>query len=703
MERTKLTVQNLCCAEEARTVEKTLQQLPGVREVRANLLDRTVLVTHDPRMAPSDELIGTLNRTGMKASREQTEGESAPSRNWHLILTIFSGIGVAAGLISHWTHGGEIFEKSVFALAIVTGGWFIAPKAWSALRRLSPDMNLLMSIATLGPLGIGAWNEAATVIFLFSVAELLESFSLTRARRAIQKLMTLAPEIAWVRREEGFHEVSVSQVLVSDTILIKPGGRIPLDGTVQKGESSVNQAPITGEAIPVHKVKGDQVFAGSINGEGSLEVSVTKPYTETTLSKIIHLVEEAQSQKAPAQRFVDRFAALYTPCVLALAGGIALIPPLLLGQEWAVWFYRALVMLVIACPCALVISTPVSIVSGLTAAARKGVLIKGGAYLESLGRLRTLCLDKTGTITEGRPKVTEVFPVNSVRVNSVLRIASALEAPSEHPVAHAILEHAKREGVSYPTVESFRSLTGKGVTGQIENHEYFLGNHRMVEEMAVCSLETEKTLEEIESRGLTAVAVGHRPHQDCKGEVIGIISIGDAIRSQAKEALASLKHHGIERLVLLTGDNQTTAKSIAQEVGIDEVYAELLPQEKVDQVKRLMQDGTLVGMIGDGINDAPALATASVGIGMGVAGTDVALETADVALMSDDLSKLSEAILIGRVAERIIRQNILFAIGEKLFFLVLAIAGMATLWMAIAADMGASLLVILNGLRILKK
>lgn len=701
MEQTKLSVNNMCCAEEVHTVEKAVQELPGVQEVRANLLNRTVVVIHDPSITTSDGLIRALTQVGMEASRE--EAETSRSGNWHLILTVLSGAGLTVGLISHLVHRSEAFEKAIFAIAIVTGGWFIAPKAWSALKRLSPDMNLLMSIATLGAMGIGAWDEAATVIFLFSLAELLESFSLSRARGAIQKLMTLAPETAWVERGNEFQELPVSKVVIGETIQIKPGGRIPLDGTVEKGGSSVDQSPITGESIPIDKALGDLVFAGSINGQGSLEVHVTKPFTDTTLAKIIHLVEEAQSQKAPAQRFVDRFAARYTPIVLALAVGVAVVPPLFLGQPFAVWFYRALVMLVIACPCALVISTPVSIVSGLTAAARKGVLIKGGAYLESLGKLNVLCLDKTGTVTQGRPKVIAVLPLNSNKIETLLRIASALEAQSEHPVARAILEHAKQKGLTCPTAESFRSITGKGVIGEVEGRQYFLGNHKLVEEMAVCTPQTEKILTEIENQGLTAVAVGSRRDQSHKGEVLGIISIGDAIRPQAKDALQRLKEHGIERLVLLTGDNQATAERIAHEVGIPEVYAELLPQEKVDQVKRLMEGGNRVGMIGDGINDAPALATADVGIAMGAAGADVALETADVALMADDLSKLPQAIALGRSAERIIRQNIAFAIGEKVLFLGLAAAGVATLWMAIAADMGASLLVIFNGLRLLKK
>ena len=703
MQQTRLSVKDMCCAEEVRAVERALQTLQGVQEVRPNLLNRTVLVVHDSRLTSSGDLIRAVNRTGMKGSASETPQESLPITNWPLWLTVLSGISVSIGLILHWTEISESFGKATFLLAVVSSGWFIAPKAWSALKRLSPDMNLLMTVAVLGALAIGAWDEAATVAFLFSVAELLESFSLNRARRAIQQLMTLAPDTAWRKGASEFREVPVTEVQVGDTIQIKPGSRIALDGTIQKGESAVDQSPITGESVPVSKANGDDVFAGSINGEGSLEVLVTKPFTETTLSKIIHLVEEAHGQKAPAQRFVDRFASIYTPVVLAVAFGVAVCPPLFLGLAWTAWFYRALVMLVIACPCALVISTPVAIVSGLTAAARKGVLIKGGAYLESLGKLSVVCLDKTGTITEGRPKVFDVLPFKALEGESLLRIACALESHSEHPIAKAITRHATSKGFSCPAVESFRSITGKGVTGQIEDHEYFLGNHRLVEEMAVCSPEIEEILRQVEEQGRTAVAVGHRPHSDCRGELLGVISIGESIRSQARGTIEALKVQGIQKVILLTGDNQVTARRIGLEAGVDEVFAELLPQDKVAQVKILMNGDHRVGMIGDGINDAPALATADVGIAMGAAGTDVALETADVALMADDLSKLPKAIALGRLAERVIRQNIVFAIGEKVLFLGLAAAGVATLWMAIAADMGASLLVIFNGLRVLKK
>ena len=619
--------------------------------------------------------------------------EGSGDQRRHFVATILSGVFVGIGLGCHWLGAPEWAEIIAFGVAVVSGGWFIAPKAVAAARRFSPDMNLLMSIAVVGAIFIKAWDEAASVIFLFSLAELLESYSVTRARRAISSLMELAPDTALLKTGE----VPVEQVQVGDIILIRPGARIPLDGVVTSGESSVNQAPITGESMPVDKQPGNDVFAGSINERGSLEVRVTKLSTDSTLAKIIHLVEKAQEQKAPAQRFVDVFARYYTPAVIVLALLIAVAPPLLFGQAWGVWFYRALVMLVIACPCALVISTPVSVVSGLTAAARHGVLIKGGAVLESLGKLRALAVDKTGTITEGRPRVTEVVPLNQTDEHELLRVAAALEAHSEHPLAQAILAHAP----AAPRAEKFQAVAGKGATGYIHGHEYFIGNHRLVEELAVCSPETERRIEEIERRAQTAVIVGHRPHADCKGEVIGVIAIGDTIRPQAAAAVQRLHRAGVQRIVMLTGDNRATAEVIAKQAGITEVIAELLPDEKVERVRELLASEQHVGMVGDGINDAPALAAASVGIAMGVAGTDAALETADVALMADDLGKLPEAIALGRRTERIIQFNIGFAILIKLVFLALAATGKATMWMAVAADMGASLVVIANGLRLL--
>ena len=704
MATTTLRVSGLCCADEVAILERELSRLQGVSQVRCNLVASTVTVQHDPSQTAVGTLVAAIARTGLRAA--PGEGGHAhvhadPQRG-HLVSTVVSGVLVAVGLTAHGLHLSETLQVAAYAAAAVAGGWFIAPKALRALRRLSPDMNLLMCIAVVGAACISAWDEAATVIFLFSLAELLESFSLTRARRAIASLMTLAPNTAFLKSGSSTREVPVGEVAVGDIIVIRPGARVPLDGVVVGGSSSVNQAPITGESMPVEKSPGSDVFSGSINGRGSLEVRVTRLAADSTLARIIHLVEEAQSQKAPSQRFVDVFARYYTPIVFGLAVVVAVAPPLLFAQPWSVWFYRALVTLVVGCPCALVISTPVAIVSGLTAAARAGVLIKGGSVLEGLGRLRVLAVDKTGTITEGRPRVTAVVAFDSATPSDVLRVAAALESHSEHPLAHAIREHAQAQGVGSAMAHEFVSLPGRGAEAVIDGHHYFVGNHRLVEDFAVCSVETERRIEEIERRAQTAVVVGHRPHTDCRGEVLGVIAVGDTIRPLAATAVRRLRHAGVRRIVMLSGDNRVTAEAIAKQVGITEVAAELLPEEKVERVRELLEDEPHVGMLGDGVNDAPALAVASVGIAMGVAGTDAALEAADVALMADDLDRVGFAITLGRRTERMIRTNIAFAILLKAAFLGLAGAGIATLWMAVAADTGASLVVIANSLRLLR-
>ena len=523
-----------------------------------------------------------------------------------------------------------------------------------------------------------------------------------RARRAIESLLDLTPATASVKRGDTFEEIPVEQVTTGDVIAIKSGARVPLDGEVVSGASSINQAPITGESMPVEKKPGDTVFAGTINGQGSLEARVTKPSTDTMLAKIIHLVEEAQSQKAPSQRFVDVFAKYYTPAVMVLALLVFLVPTLLFGGEWFTWTYRALVLLVIACPCALVISTPVSIVSGLTAMARRGVLIKGGAFLESIGRLRALALDKTGTITEGRPRVLAVTALNGQSEDEILRIAAAIDTHSDHPLAQAVTAFAKDRGINFLRSENYQSRTGRGAEADIDGHKYFVGNHRYTHELAVCSDDLERRLAAIESRAQSVVVVGHQPHADCQGEVLGILAVGDAIRANAAQAIRDLHGAGIERVVMLSGDNQRTADAIAKEAGIDEAQGDLLPDDKIACVRALLSEHQHVGMIGDGVNDAPAMAAATVGIAMGAAGTDTAIETADIALMKDDLSKVAETIHLGRRTLRIIQFNIAFALAIKAVFLILAVLGYTSLWLAILADTGATLLVILNALRLLR-
>ncbi len=617
-------------------------------------------------------------------------------------LIAASGLLTGLGLVLHWTKGPAALATTAFALATLAGGMLVFPAAWRSLRKRRLDMNVLMAVAVSGAWVIGEQAEAAAVVFLFALSEWLESLSGERARKAIRSLMSLAPETALLRREDGStEEIPAAAVGIGQTILVRSGQRIPLDGEVTGGRSAVDQAPITGESVPVDKGPGDEVFAGTVNGEGSLEVRVGKSASDSTLSRIIRLVEEAEGSRAPMQRFVDRFAAIYTPAVFVVALLTALLPPLLFSGAWGDWVYRALALLVIACPCALVIATPVSIVSGLTALARRGVLVKGGAHLEALGKLKALAVDKTGTITEGRPKVVELIPIDAEDEDELLRIAASIDAHSEHPIALAVVARARERSLTPPDSTGYRAVTGQGAEALVGGRVCFIGNHRMAHESGLCSEALEARLAEIESRGLSLAVVGERPSADAPGRLLGVLAIGDTIRPDAREALAALREVGIERVVMLSGDNQRTVDAIAGQAGLDEAFGDLLPEDKVERVRTLLGQHGQVGMIGDGVNDAPALAVASVGIAMGAIGSDTAIETADVALMQDDLGRLADAIRLGRRTLGMIRFNIAFALLVKALFLILTFAGHASLWLAILADTGATLLVVVNSLRLL--
>jgi len=629
------------------------------------------------------------------------ESSGGLPRPW---LVGFSGLATGVGLLLEWLQLAPGWVvAAVYAAATISGGLLVFPAAWRAVRTKRLDMNVLMTVAVAGAWVIGEHGEAASVVFLFALSEWLESWAEGRARKAIGSLLELAPDTAAVRGADGrFDEVAVSQVSVGAEFLVKSGGRIPLDGVVIEGESSVNQAPITGESVPVDKEPSDEVFAGTINGNGSLVVRATKVSSETTLSRIIKLVEEAGEQKAPTQRFVDKFAAIYTPVVFVVALVLALAPPLLFQADWGTWVYRSLVLLVIACPCALVIATPVTIVSGLTAMARRGVLIKGGAVLEAVGKLRALALDKTGTITAGKPVVTNVITFGDLSRGDVLAKAAAIDTHSEHPLAVAVTRAAEEAGVKIVPATSYNAKTGLGATGVIDGHPHFIGNHKMAHQTGICTPDVEATLRNIEESGQSLAVLGHAPHDGCKGEILGILAIGDTVRREASEALRLLHEAGIEKVVMLSGDNQRTASAIASQVGIDEAKGDMLPDQKVDELNELLIKYRYVGMIGDGVNDAPALALASVGIAMGGIGSDTAIETADMTLMKDDLRKVADSILLGRRVVSIIRFNVSFALIVKAVFLILAFLGYAGLWMAILADTGATLLVIMNSLRLLK-
>jgi Cd2+/Zn2+-exporting ATPase len=628
--------------------------------------------------------------------------EHGDKTGWESRSLALSGALVGGGLILLWFELGPApVQAAVFVAAMAAGGWFLLPKAWRAVLNLRSDINLLVVIAAIGASVIGEWAEAATVVFLFGVAEWLEGWADRRAQRAVEALLEIAPRTATVNRDGKFTDVGVADVRVGETVAVKSGMNIPLDGEVLAGESAVNQAPITGESVPVDKKEGDPVFAGTVNGEGSLEIRITKVAGDTTLARIIRLVKEAQEQKAPTQRFVDVFAHYYTPTVTVVALLVFLVPPIALGGDWAQWLYRACVLLIIACPCALVISTPVSIVAGLTALAKRGVLVKGGAHLESIAKLTALAVDKTGTITEGKPQVQGVETLNQKSEQEILRIAAAIDTHSAHPLAKTIVAHARARGVAFPRADSYQARSGRGAEGVIDGHAWFVGNHRFTHELGVCSEQIERRLAAIESKGLSVVVVGHRPHGDCAGEVLGIIAVGDTVRHNAAAAIKALHVAGIDSVVMLSGDNQRTADSIAKQVGIDEARGNLLPDDKVAAVKALRAKHGSVGMVGDGVNDAPAMATATVGIAMGGIGTDAAIETADVTLMTDDLGKIAETIRLGRRTLGIIHFNISFALALKALFLFLTLIGHASLWLAIMADTGATLLVVANSLRLL--
>jgi Cd2+/Zn2+-exporting ATPase len=693
-------VEGMDCHEEVAILEGRLKRLAGLEHFSADVIGQRLRVKYDAARLTTGAIAEAVAQTGMRAWLEHEEpvrpaGASARARQ---LLVVFSGGFLLAGMLLGLAGAPSPLAVMAYAASVALGGLYTIRRALSAARAFTLDINVLMLVAVMGAILLGEWSEAAAVVFLFSVAQLLEARSMDRARGAIRALMDLTPVEALVRRNGVDERVAADDVAVGETVIVRPGEKIPLDGRVKAGESHVNQAPVTGESLPAEKGPGDEVFAGTINGRGALEIDVTRPRRDTTLARIIHLVERAQAQRAPMQAFVERFARVYTPAVLATAVALAVGVPLLFGASFETWFYRALVLLVISCPCALVISTPVSIVSALAAAARKGVLVKGGMHIERTGAVRCVAFDKTGTLTKGSFEVMEIVPLNGVTPDAILRVAAALESRSEHPIGSAILRRAARDGIVVMPPDGFRALPGRGAEGRLASSGELglIGSHRLFEERALCSADIEARLDALAARGLTAVLVASA------GRPIGIIGVADQAREAGRDAIALLRRQGVEQVVLLTGDNPTTARAMADELGIDEYEADLLPEDKVTAVEALKRRYGKVAMVGDGVNDAPALAAADVGIAMGAAGTDAALETADIALMADELLKIPYAFRLSRATIRNIKANIFFSLALKAAFLALAVAGMATLWMAVFADMGASLVVIANGLRLLR-
>ncbi len=701
---TVLRIDAMDCPTESNLLRRELEGIPGILTLEFDLLERRLSLTHT--LPGNEPILQAIRKLGMAPVVLPNEGDLSatpsddshvPSRRAAVITLALSGALalIAEGLAYSLQDEASPWVMATAAAAIAVGGRATAKKGWIALRALTMNINLLMTIAVLGAIAIGEWPEAAMVVWLFGIAEALEAMSLDRARNAIRSLMTLVPETTTVRQEDGsWLDVPVSGVVLGAQVRVKPGERIALDGKIVGGHSTVNQAPITGESLPVEKKVGDEVFAGSLNERGVIEIEITSAKGTTTLDRIAKVVQAGYAQRAPTQRFVDQFARYYTPAVLLVAIAVAIGLPLIFGQPWRSSIYTALVLLVIACPCALVISTPVTVVSGLAAAARRGILAKGGLYLELGHRLKTLALDKTGTLTHGTPRLTDIVPIgDSVSVDEALEIAASLNALSEHPVATAIVK--SYQGKLTMHVTEFEALTGRGVKGRIGDTTWYLGNHRLAEQLKVCSPALEKVLEGLEQQAKTAVVLA------TDRVAVAVIAVSDTVRDTSREAVALLKSLGVNT-VMLTGDNSKTAQAVANIVGIDEVHGDLLPEEKLEVVAVLAGSGP-VGMVGDGINDAPALARADIGFAMGAAGTDTAIETADVALMTDDLRKIPEFIQLSKRTHRIMRQNVSFAIIVKAVFFALTLSGHSSLWLAVFADMGASLIVVGNGLRLLKR
>ncbi|MFY0693261.1 MAG: cation-translocating P-type ATPase [Paracoccaceae bacterium] len=709
-------VSGLDCAEEVAILNRVVgPAVGGARYLAFDVMNGRMTLLDGADPLADAEIIKIVRSTGMSASvwdAQRAGDEQAAHLKRQKLFTAISGAFLLCGLAYHMVETGAsgaltlfsshgttaipLAEIGLFLGAVLFGVWLVAPKAWSSARHLAPDMNLLMMVAVIGAIGIGEYFEAATVAFLFALSLTLESWSVGRARNAVSALLDLAPPTARLIRLDGTEtEVPAAEVAVGAHFIVRGGDRIALDGEVVSGTSGVDQSPITGESAYVPKEHGDAVYAGTINGDGTLTVRATKSVDQTVLSKIIRMVGDAHSRRAEVEQWVTRFARVYTPAVMGLALAVAVLPPLLNGANWSFWVYNALVLLVIACPCALVISTPVSIVAALASSARNGVLIKGGAYVEAPGHLKAIAMDKTGTLTMGQPEVSGVHPIGPVAPRDLLGAAAALEARSSHPLAGAILERAARDGIPIEPAGDTRSIPGRGVEGSLEGREIWLGSEQFAVGKGAHEALPADLLDAIKAAGSTVVIVGTGTAP------LGLIELRDRIRPDAREMVARLHALGVEKIVMLTGDNDRTARAVATEVGVDTVHAELLPEDKVRAVAQLAGTHDVVAMIGDGVNDAPAMARAHFAVAMGAVGSDAAIETADIALMTDDIGKLPWLVSHSRRTMGIIRQNIAFALVTKAVFVVLTAFGLASMWGAIAADMGVSLLVVANALRLL--
>jgi len=721
----QMRVGGMDCGSCAKTIEVGVQQIPGVASASVSFTTERLQVAYDPNLVSETTIFDRVKSLGYTVEQSpsassnhhthdichdrehhQAELANTPDRKpnpitWKFWMTnrrgqsvILAGVGIILGLLAQQLALPIWIARAFYGIGIVVAGYPIARAGLFELRLRRADMNLLMTISVIGAAILGDWFEGALVVFLFSLGTTLQVFTFGRTRNAIRALMDLTPAAATVKRGEQEMTVPVESIGVGEILTIRPGQRVALDGVVLSGTSAIDSSPITGESIPEDKAPDDPVYAGTLNQAGFLEVKVTHTASDTTVAKIIHLVEQAQESRAPSQQWVDKFAAVYTPIVILVAIAIALIPPLAIAQPFDVWLYRALVMLVIACPCALVISTPVSIVSAIGAATRQGVLFKGGNALETAGHLTSLAFDKTGTITQGLPTVQKVYAVGETSAKLVFQIAASLEQQSEHPLAKAIVADAESKGVEFQTPEKFTALPGKGIEAKIGDRFYLVGNQRLFTERGIpLSKEAEAILTEIEMLGQTPVLVG------TPAELLGAFALADGLRLEAAEAMRQLRRVGLKKLVMLTGDRTAVAKQIARQVEISDYRAELLPEDKLYCIQQLKHSGA-VGMVGDGINDAPALAAADISFAVG--GIDIALETADVVLVGNDLRKLAYTMALSRRTVSIIQQNVVFSLVTKGLFLLLGTLGVVGLVVAVLADTGTSLLVTANGMRLFK-
>lgn len=704
-------VEGFTCANCAGKFERNVKEIEGVQDAKVNFGASKISVAGEVTIAQLEQA-GAFESLKITAdvpirSRSAANGSAVPQQKekpsfwqtYHALL--YSVLLIVLGYISYGMNGEHnLITILLFLAATMISGIKLFSVGLKNLLRLDFDMRTLMTVAVIGGGIIGEWAEVAVVVILFAVSEALERYSMERARQSIHQLMDIAPKEALIRRGSQELTVAVEEIEIGDVMLVKPGQKIAMDGVVIAGQSAVNQAAITGESIPAAKGIGDEVFAGTLNGEGWIEVKITKHVEDTTIARIIHLVEEAQAERAPAQAFIDKFAKVYTPAIMVVAALVAILPPLLLDGSWANWVYQGLAVLVVGCPCALVISTPISIVSAIGNAAKHGVLIKGGIYLEEMGAVKAIAFDKTGTLTLGVPSVTNYEVFDDADADQLLAIIAALEHRSQHPLASAIVSKAHEAGVDDGAVEveSFTAITGKGISGKVHGVNFYVGSPKLFTEELAAELPQalQQRIDELQLQGKTVMLAG------MEQRILALIAVADELRATSQQVLQELHKLNIAHTVMLTGDAHNTAQFIGRSAGVTDIEAELMPEDKLHRVKQLQQRYGKVAMVGDGVNDAPALAASTVGIAMGGAGTDTALETADIALMADDLSKLPFAVKLSRKAMQIIKINIAFAIGIKLIALLLVIPGWLTLWIAITADIGATLAVSLNSMRLMR-